>query len=64
MEALVAIAQEYGLFVALVVYVLWTNWRREERYIGVIEKLSKSFESMKKDITDIKQKVFEKDDEK
>jgi Flp pilus assembly pilin Flp len=36
----VEIADKYGLFVALVVYVLITNWKRENRYISVIETLS------------------------
>jgi hypothetical protein len=34
------IADKYGLFVTLVVYVLWTNYKRENRYIKVIETLS------------------------
>lgn len=59
MEILLQIAEQYGLFVALVIYVLWQNQRREERYIGVIEKLSKSFEILKKDVHDIKSKLFE-----
>ena len=64
MEVLLGIAETYGLFVALVVYVLYANQRREERYISVIEKLSKSFEQLKKDIGEIKIKIFEKDEEK
>jgi Flp pilus assembly pilin Flp len=47
MEFLVSIAKEYGLFVALVCFVLWTNREREnkyiereEKYIGVIQTLS------------------------
>jgi hypothetical protein len=63
MEFLLQIAQDYGLFVALVVYVLIMNQRREERYIGVIEKLSKSFESIKRDISDIKNKIFTSKDD-
>ena len=57
------IAQEYGLFVCLVIYVLWSNYRREERYIQIIEKLSKSFDQLKRDVHDIKSKIFEKDEE-
>lgn len=63
MEVLFQVAQEYGLFVCLVVYVLWSNYRREERYIQIIEKLSKSFDQLKRDVADIKGKLFEKDDE-
>jgi hypothetical protein len=63
MEVLLNIAQEYGLFVALVVYVLWSNYRREERYIQIIEKLSKSFDQLKRDVGQIKEKLFEKDDD-
>jgi hypothetical protein len=64
MEVLLSIAETYGLFVALVVYVLWANQRREERYIAVIEKLSKSFEQMKRDLGEIKEKIFKGDDDK
>ena len=64
MEVLLNIAETYGLFVALVVYVLWANQRREERYISVIEKLSKSFEQMKRDLGEIKEKIFKGDDDK
>ncbi len=64
MEIILEIAKSYGPFVALVAYVLWQNQRREEKYISVIERLSKAFESLKKDISDIKQKVYEKEDGK
>jgi hypothetical protein len=47
METLTNLADKYGLFVALVVFVLWSNYRREnkyiereEKYIGVIQMLS------------------------
>jgi hypothetical protein len=63
-EIILEIAKSYGPFVALVAYVLWQNQRREEKYISVIERLSKAFESLKKDISDIKQKVYEKEDGK
>ena len=62
MEILLQIAQEYGLFVCLVVYVLWSTYKREERYIQIIEKLSKSFEQMKRDLGEIKSKIFEKEE--
>jgi hypothetical protein len=47
MEALTNLADKYGLFVALVCFVLWANYKREnkyiereEKYIGVIQTLS------------------------
>ena len=57
MEALMQVAETYGLFVALVVYVLWNNNSREQKYIEVIEKLSDAFESLKQDLTEIKIKI-------
>jgi hypothetical protein len=56
-EALMQVAETYGLFVALVVYVLWNNNSREQKYIEVIEKLSDAFESLKADLTEIKIKI-------
>lgn len=40
MELFVQIASKYGLFVALVVYVLYENKQRENRYLQIIETLS------------------------
>lgn len=40
MEFLLPIAKEHGLFVALVVYVVWSSRERENRYIDVIKTLS------------------------
>lgn len=40
MDWLFEIAKEYGLFVALVAWVLYTNRERELRYIAVIKTLS------------------------
>jgi hypothetical protein len=51
MDWLLQIAQEYGLFVCLVVYVLWSNQKREERYIQIIDTLS---EEIKGDLAEIK----------
>jgi hypothetical protein len=51
---LLEIAQEYGLFVALVIYVLWENKRREERYIAIIDTLS---EEIKGDLAIIKNHI-------
>jgi hypothetical protein len=56
-EAFMALAQEYGLFVCLVAYTLWSNNKREQKYIEVIEKLSDAFESLKQDLTEIKAKI-------
>ncbi len=54
MDWLLEIAQEYGLFVALVIYVLWENKRREERYIAIIDTLS---EEIKGDLAIIKNHI-------
>lgn len=54
MDWLLEIAQEYGLFVALVIYVLWENKRREERYIAIIDTLS---EEIKGDLAIIKHHI-------
>jgi hypothetical protein len=54
MDWLLNIAQEYGLFVALVIYVLYENKRREERYIQIIETLS---DEIKVDLAAIMQKI-------
>jgi hypothetical protein len=51
---LAEIGKEYGLFVALVVYVLWENQKREERYIQIIDSLS---EEIKGDLAIIKNKI-------
>jgi Flp pilus assembly pilin Flp len=40
MDWLMQIAKEYGPFVALVAWVLWTNRERELKYIAVIKTLS------------------------
>jgi hypothetical protein len=54
MEWITEIGKEYGLFVALVVYVLWANQKREERYIQIIDTLS---EEIKGDLALIKNKL-------
>jgi hypothetical protein len=51
MDWIIEIGKEYGLFVALVVYVLWANQKREERYIAIIDTLS---EEIKGDLAEIK----------
>jgi hypothetical protein len=51
---LIEIGKEYGLFVALVVYVLYENKRREERYIAIIDTLS---EEIKTDLAVIKNRI-------
>lgn len=57
MDIITQLAQEYGLFVALVVYNLWANQKREERYIQIIDTLS---EEIKIDLADIKKKISNK----
>ena len=45
------------LFIALLVWVLKTNDKREQRYIGITEKLAASLscmETIKNDVDDIK----------
>ncbi len=59
LSIILQIVEQYGLFVALVIYVLWQNQKREERYIAVIERLSRAFEALKKDVSEIKGKLFE-----
>ena len=54
MDWLLEIGKEYGLFVALVIYVLYENKRREERYIEIIQTLS---EEIKVDLAAIMQKI-------
>lgn len=54
MDWLLEIGKEYGLFVALVVYVLWANQKREERYIEIINNLS---EEIKGDLAFIKERI-------
>ncbi len=62
MEVLVELVQMYGAGVGIVIWVLWTNQQRENRYIQVIEKFAKNYEQVKRDVSDIRQKLFEKDD--
>jgi hypothetical protein len=54
LEIITQLAQEYGLFVALVVYNLWANQKREERYIEIINVLS---DEIKLDLAAIKNKL-------
>lgn len=54
MDWIIEIGKEYGLFVALVVYVLWANQKREERYIAIIDTLS---EEIKTDLAVIKNRI-------
>lgn len=65
MDILPQIAKDYGLFVALVAYILWffdkllktnrqENAEREARYINVIDKLSDSFAELTKEVEAIK----------
>lgn len=40
MEILMQIAKEYGLFVALVVYVIWDKHITVQKYLAIIQVLS------------------------
>lgn len=53
MEMLEQIGAEYGLFVALVVYVIWDGRQREIKYIEIINDLSNKFGI----VVDIKKEV-------
>ena len=51
----------YGLFVILFIYVLKTTGEREIKYQDTISKLADKFgvvEDIKKDVEDIKNKIF------
>lgn len=52
-----SLIEKYGLFTALVVWVLWDSRNREARYINVIDKLSESFHEIKNDVEHIKNKL-------
>lgn len=58
MEWLTAVAEQYGLFVALVVYVIYDSKQRETRYINTIDGLSQSLGivgEIQKDVDEIKE---------
>ncbi|WP_242272519.1 BhlA/UviB family holin-like peptide [Bacillus cereus group sp. BfR-BA-01538] len=66
---------QQGAFAALFVWMLFTtqkkNEQREEQYQKVIEKnqqvieeQAKAFSSLSKDLSDVKRKILENDDEK
>lgn len=55
MDWLSQVAQDYGLFVALVVYVIWDSRQREVRYISIIDTLG---EEVKTRLIKIEQKLF------
>ena len=64
MDWIMQIAKEYGLFVALVAYVIWDSRERELRYLSIIDGLSKSFEVLKRDVGIIKNKLTERSEAK
>lgn len=49
--------KQYGPFITLVAYVLWDGRNREQRYIGIIDKLADNISEIKKDIATIKTKM-------
>lgn len=57
MEVLLGVAKQYGLFVALVVYVLWSSRERENRYIDIVKTLS---EEVKERLTKIETQIRRK----
>lgn len=58
MEWLVKIAEQYGLFVAAVVYIIWDSRQREGKYIMVIDKFGDSFKKIESDVEKIKDKLW------
>lgn len=58
MEVLSEIAKEHGLFVALVVYVLWDGRNRESRLLKLVDSLSESFKNIQADVKEIKTKLW------
>lgn len=48
------IAEQYGLFVALSVYVIWDSRQREGRYISIIATLS---EEIRERLSKIEQRL-------
>ena len=58
LDLLLGVAKQYGLFVALVVYVLWENSKRENKYINIIKTLS---EEVKERLTKIETHIRRKD---
>lgn len=51
----------YGMFVFLLLYVLKTTGDREKKYQDTIDKLADKFniiEDVKKDVVEIKEKIF------
>lgn len=57
MDVLMGVAKQYGLFVALVVYVLWSSRERENRYIDIVKTLS---EEVKERLTKIETQIRRK----
>ena len=61
MDWILNVAKDYGLFVALVVYVLYDSRQRENRYIVREQKyiaIIESIKGIKKDIQEIKNGMF------
>ena len=55
MEWIAEIAKEYGLFVALVVYVIWDSRVREQRLLNIIDALG---EEIKTRLIKLDQRLF------
>lgn len=65
MDWLIAITKEYGLFVALVVYVIWDSREREKKYIEREQKyisIIETIKDIKDDVLEIKNRFFGKEE--
>jgi hypothetical protein len=49
-ETLLDIADKYGLFVALVVFILWENRKRESKYIDREERYIKVIQTLSEEV--------------
>lgn len=54
MDFITQVADKYGLTVALVAFVIWDGRNRELRYLAIIDKLSDSFQELKRDFQEFK----------
>ncbi|WNF35256.1 hypothetical protein RJD24_12350 [Bacillaceae bacterium IKA-2] len=58
MEWLSTVAEEYGLFVVAVIYIIWDSRQREDKYIKVIDKFGDSYKQIESDVKKIKDKLW------
>jgi Flp pilus assembly pilin Flp len=50
MDIFMSLAKEYGLFVSLVAWVLWSNQKREEKYIAREEKYIEIVQTLSEEV--------------